>query len=312
MDKYEIGFSDEFTYNGIAIKYDISKDDNMLHLYVEDCAKALGVTQPRTLKDGSISYTVRWNRVYGDLVAIGILDKVIYKYNTKEEKRLTRNFMKDLTITKNEAILWCYISQTKESANFIQILSNLPYNDFNIHEYKRREVNFLDKLEEALIPFNIKGIRQYNILNYYIDYYIPSLNIAIEYDEEHHKQREEEDKIRQKEIKEELGCKFVRVTDDCSDEYNVGLIIKEITKYDVIKDIINAYIDVFNKEDSGIFLDNYVELILENDGFSFSKSIDYIKEEEIDYIENYESKVFDIVQIIKDLIENPNIKVEKF
>ena len=139
------------------------------------------------------------------------------------------------------------------------------------------------------------------------------MNIAIEYDENNHKGYSyEQHEGRQNYIEQELGCKFIRVTDENSDEYNIGLIIKEITKYDVIKDIINAYIDVSNKEDSGIFLDNYVELILENDGFSFSKSIDYIKEDEIDCIEDYESEHFDVVQIIKDLIENPNIRIEKF
>ena len=35
----------------------------------------------------------------------------------------------------------------------------------------RDEIEFLDQLEEALKPFNIKGIRQYHVLNYRIDYY---------------------------------------------------------------------------------------------------------------------------------------------
>lgn len=93
----------------------------------------------------------------------------------------------------------------------------------------RKEVVFLDKLEESLKPFNIKGIRQYGILSYRIDYFIPSLNIAIEYDENNHNSYTyEAHEGREKEIKEILNCKFIRVTDYNTDEYNIGYIIKSI------------------------------------------------------------------------------------
>ena len=96
---------------------------------------------------------------------------------------------------------------------------------------QRKEIRFLDILEETLKPFNIKGVRQYTVLKYSIDYYIPSLNIAIEYDENNHnhytyKQHEG----RQKEIEEEIGCIFIRVSDKETHFYNVGYVIKEIFK----------------------------------------------------------------------------------
>ena len=54
-----------------------------------------------------------------------------------------------------------------------------------------------------------------------IDYYIPSLNITIEYDENGHASyKYEEHEGRQKEIEKELCCKFIRVTDKESDEYH--------------------------------------------------------------------------------------------
>lgn len=92
-----------------------------------------------------------------------------------------------------------------------------------------KETNFLYELEESLKPFNIKGIRQYHVLSYRIDYYIPSLNIVIEYDENNHKNYTyEQHKGRQKEIERELNCRFIRVSDDNSNSYNIGLVIKEI------------------------------------------------------------------------------------
>ena len=104
-----------------------------------------------------------------------------------------------------------------------------------LKEYnKRKELKFLDKLEESLRAFNLKGIKQYTVKNKYggsykIDYYIQSLNIAIEYDENGHKSYTyEEHEGRQIYIENELNCKFIRVTDDESDEYNIGYIIKNI------------------------------------------------------------------------------------
>ena len=93
----------------------------------------------------------------------------------------------------------------------------------------RKEIEFLDLLEEALEPFDIKGERQYSILNYRIDYYIPKLNIAIEYDENEHKHYTyEAHDGRQLEIEKELGCRFVRVSDNKSNAYNIGYVIKEL------------------------------------------------------------------------------------
>ena len=99
--------------------------------------------------------------------------------------------------------------------------------------HKRPELEFLDMLEQALEPFNIKGVRQYHIESmgntYRIDYYIPSLNIAIEYDENDHKHYSyDEHEGRQIKIEKEIGCRFIRVSDSNSHMYNVGQVIKEI------------------------------------------------------------------------------------
>lgn len=93
----------------------------------------------------------------------------------------------------------------------------------------RKEVDFLNQLEQALKPFDIKGEKQYHILSYRIDYYIPSLNIAIEYDEnDHSNYTYEAHEGRQEEVEKELGCKFIRVSDKNSNEYNIGYVIKNI------------------------------------------------------------------------------------
>ena len=95
----------------------------------------------------------------------------------------------------------------------------------------RKEIEFINQLEEALEPFNIKGERQYPVLNYRIDYYIPELNIAIEYDENDHKNYSyESHEGRQLKIEQTLGCRFIRVSDSKTNTYNIGYVIKMILK----------------------------------------------------------------------------------
>ena len=95
--------------------------------------------------------------------------------------------------------------------------------------HKRPELEFLDMLEETLKPFNIKGERQFNVLKYRIDFYIPSLNIAIEYDENNHNNYSyDEHEGRQIKIEKEIGCRFIRVSDSNGYMHNVGQVIKEI------------------------------------------------------------------------------------
>ncbi len=118
--------------------------------------------------------------------------------------------------------------------DFIQWLlsENLITPKLSIHT--RKEIEFLDELEDALSPFNIKGIRQYSVIDnkYRIDYYIPSLNIAIEYDENNHRYYSyEKHEGRQKEVEDQLKCKFIRVNDNNTNSYNIGFVIKNIFNY---------------------------------------------------------------------------------
>ena len=58
-------------------------------------------------------------------------------------------------------------------------------------------------------------------LGYWVDYYEPTLNIVIEFDDKSHnlKSKKERDARRQKEIEEHLGCKFYRIPHNRKDEW---------------------------------------------------------------------------------------------
>ena len=121
-------------------------------------------------------------------------------------------------------IINCHCCQEKKQ----KVLSALGFED-KIILTSRKELDFINNLEKALAAFNIEGIRQYQVLNYRIDYYIPRLKVAIEYDENGHKHYSyEQHELRQIEIEEKLGCKFIRVTDKNEDYYNIGLVLKQL------------------------------------------------------------------------------------
>lgn len=122
------------------------------------------------------------------------------------------------------------ITYTKKKTDFIIWLKEKGFISYNeVFDSTRKEIIFIKELENALKNFNIKGIKQYKILNYRIDYYIPKLNIAIEYDEDNHNNYTyEQHEGRQEEIEKELHCKFIRVSDKNNLGYNIGYVIKEI------------------------------------------------------------------------------------
>lgn len=136
-------------------------------------------------------------------------------------------------ISKQDVLRLIQTSKTKSTENknkFKNWLVSTGLIEDKFIITSRKEIEFLDLLERTLEPFGCECIRQYNVLDKYkLDLYIKDLNIAIEYDENNHKNYTyEQHEGRQKEIENELGCKFIRVSDSESNAYNVGLVIKEI------------------------------------------------------------------------------------
>lgn len=92
----------------------------------------------------------------------------------------------------------------------------------------RKEIEFLQLLEEVISPLGFTLERQYVVGNYRLDGLIPELGLAIEYDEAHHKRQKDKDKERELYIQNEIGCTFVRVSEDERDSVNVGYVMKAI------------------------------------------------------------------------------------
>lgn len=105
-------------------------------------------------------------------------------------------------------------------------------NDIISEPTNTKEYDFYEKLYEQLVVFNVcDGESQYSCCNnkYKIDYYIPSLNIAIEYDENDHKYYTYDNQEgRQKEIENELNCKFIRVSNKYSINTAIAIVFKNL------------------------------------------------------------------------------------
>lgn len=182
-------------------------------------------------------------------------DEEIEKINAKE-LGYTNSMAREFTLINMSSLHKILSSTRKISLNkkqeFYKWLTGNEYSENVSKSYK--EIEFIDKLEESLKALNITdGIKQYNILSYRIDYYIPSLNIAIEYDENGHENYTyEQQEGRQKEIEKELSCEFIRVTDEYSDEYNLGLVINKITTamllHNKTEQFLNDNFSCFSKE----------------------------------------------------------------
>jgi hypothetical protein len=124
----------------------------------------------------------------------GILNPM-KRFEVKEKHKLISNTLE--LRKKRRIIMLNYIKNTY--GNFIKNIG-------------KNEQQILDEIE---LHLNKRIVRQYSIIGYMCDGYIPELNLIIEIDEGHHNDLKikEGDLIREKEIKKVMKCDFIRIPD---------------------------------------------------------------------------------------------------
>ena len=80
--------------------------------------------------------------------------------------------------------------------------------------YVRDEIIFKDGLLEVCKMLDIEVLFQHSVGKYKVDFYIPSIDYVIEYDEPHHRNSIVEDIEREEFIRNELKCDFLRLDSD--------------------------------------------------------------------------------------------------
>ena len=122
------------------------------------------------------------------------------------------------------------------------LLDALGIGIYFIPRNSRAEVDFIDELEDILSERNLHGYRQYPVLNYRIDYYLPEYKLAIEFDENDHRYYDsKKEEKRKKRITEELKCEFCRVSDSKSNGYNLIQVIDAISKAETAKTKLESF-----------------------------------------------------------------------
>lgn len=131
MNNYQIGFSDEFSYNNQVVKYEITTDKRM-KVYVKDCAIALGRCRVQ-VKNGEEYHSFRWQMIYDDLVKCGIIDGSVFHHDIGEKKITYKKIVENMTIYENELYKWAISINTENSMQFKNWLTDtvLP----NLREY---------------------------------------------------------------------------------------------------------------------------------------------------------------------------------
>lgn len=96
----------------------------------------------------------------------------------------------------------------------------------------RFETAFGNVLLPILKRFGLDVETQFVVGKCRIDFYIPKLKIAIEYDEAQHGNMNNiiKDKQREEYLKKVLGCKFIRVPYTNTDADNIGIVLSKILK----------------------------------------------------------------------------------
>ncbi|GGA69493.1 DUF559 domain-containing protein [Ornithinibacillus halotolerans] len=129
------------------------------------------------------------------------------KEGTRKVKRKVLHYNLDTVF--NIAIRGQYFEEFNNLINFAQ--TNGVKKEFLVF-VPIKERRFGEMLKNSLEGI-VDIYDQYKVDNYIVDFYIPQLELVIEYDEKHHKEQIKDDKIRQEYIEEKLGVQFIRVNE---------------------------------------------------------------------------------------------------
>jgi len=137
---------------------------------------------------------------------------------------------KDYAMTIKTALLTARKERTESSLNIESFLLEQMNKDFVVQRFERQEFLFGKEIVENLFS-DYTIIPQFPVLKgkYNIDWYIPELKIAIEFDETHHTQIKEKDNARQIEIEAVLGCRFIRYTQQENKETYIKAKVKKLS-----------------------------------------------------------------------------------
>lgn len=164
---------------------------------------------------GNILRYKNYRKASGDHVNIN--DKFKLSYICKEEKinysTYTHNELNTIYINKKGLIT--LLAETRKNINplFLQFIKENFNIIFNITKRYTKEQETINDI--CRVFKHLQHITQYKVDTYFIDLYFPEFNIAIECDENGHKDRSQKrEGERETYITDKLKCKFYRFNPD--------------------------------------------------------------------------------------------------
>ncbi len=127
-------------------------------------------------------------------------------YGEKRAKKLKKD--KRLIGLKNKGKIRDLETKKKQRISRIKYIKNKI--GYIYPSLGKNEKRILDEIEMKL---NYKIIRQKPVIGYFVDGYIPKLNLVIEIDEKGHNYKTKKDKERENNIINKLNCNIIRVKD---------------------------------------------------------------------------------------------------
>lgn len=161
------------------------------------------------------------------LVNVDDEDKMVVKLSDIQERIPSHMKGSKITIVNKRGLsnLICKSEKLskKDKDYFIKIF------DVKNSFYSRKEIEFKDELFDFFKSIGLNVLHQNTVGKYRVDFYVPYLNLVIEYDESEHSNYDvNNEKAREVFILNALKCKIVRISDKNSNAYNLGLITKEL------------------------------------------------------------------------------------
>lgn len=196
-----------FEICGMRCKRDISGG---ILIHIADVAVGLGFERTQ-VKSGKEYKSIRWDRLVAYLSRVDGVSKNSF-------------------LNKEQILYLVNISNNNISSSFLKNKINKIYGKSTAIPVKRKEIEFCDVLMDQLDVFGFDLVCQKQCMGYRIDFYIPKIKLAIEYDEGHHLNKANiiSDSIRQAEIEKKLGCTFIRLDHNDSHAKNAAIVLKQI------------------------------------------------------------------------------------
>ncbi len=136
----------------------------------------------------------------------------------------SKRFSQRVVIIDEKGLQIMFSSTNKPEVKGLSIKLQLP-----LAIFQRKEVDILDTISRAFSDED--SIREYRVGTYRIDLYFPKYKLAVECDENNHKNYEVlGEKLRELSIKEILKCTFLRFNPD-DPEFNIGEPINKIMNH---------------------------------------------------------------------------------